>query len=179
MKTKLSAGCAILCGVLLSLSSGCQTAPGQETSHWNIGSVPTRVAYQFFNYREDMDGSYREHQWREKQEVNLTLRRHFLNNNPDNPFQADDPSRVAPRPPHSILPDPVEYFHVESLTTGIALAALTGAFIPVPVGSLLATFEKGGTTEFFEGFGDTLTGSFGTRLDEPPPVEEFRVRRKF
>lgn len=178
MKFKLSAGCAILCGVLLSLSS-CQAAPGQDASHWNIGSVPSRVAYRFFNYRQDMDGSYLEHQWREKQEINLTLRRHFLNNNPDNPFQANDPGRVAPRPPHSILPDPVEYFHLESLTTGVALAAMTGAFIPIPVGSLLASLQPGGPSEFLEGIGNTLTGSFGANLDEPAPVEEFRVRRKF
>ncbi|MEW6072692.1 MAG: hypothetical protein AB1726_08900 [Planctomycetota bacterium] len=178
MKSKLSAGCLAAFGLLLFLAGGCQSAPGYETSHWNIGSLPSRVAYRFFNYREDLDGTYREHQWREKQEINLTLRRHLLNNNPDNPFQPDDPSRVAPRPPHSILPDPIDYFHVESLTAGVCLLALTGTFVPVPIGSLLATAEPGGTAEFLEGLGNTISGSFGSRLDEPAPVEEFRVRRE-
>ncbi len=179
MKTKLSAVCALLVGAVLSVSTGCQSAPGYAQSHWNIGSVPSRVAYRFFNYREDLDGSYREHQWREKQDINLTLRRHFLNNNPYNPFQADDPSLTDPRPPHSILPDPIDYFHVESLSAGVGLLALTGVFIPIPIGSLLATLQPGGPSEMLEGITDTIGGSFGARLDEPAPVEEFKVVRKY
>ena len=177
MKTKLRAGCALALGLLLSVSTGCQSAPGYETSHWNIGSVPSRVAYRFFNYREDLDESFRDRQWRDKQSINLTLRRHFLNSNPDNPFQPEDPSRIAPRPPHSLFPDPIEYFHLESLTTGVGLLALTGVFMPIPIGSVLGTAESGGPAEFFEGMTNTLSGSFGSRLDQPAPVEEFRVRR--
>lgn len=160
---------------LLALS-GCRSAPGQDDSHWNIESLGPRVGYHAFGYREDLDGTYREHQWREKQDINLTLRRHFLNNNPDNPFEASDPGRNRPRPPHSILPNPINYFHLESVMTGLAFAATSGTFIPIPIGSIIGTLEEGGGEEFMEGISNTVSGSFGNTLDEPPTVEEFRVR---
>lgn len=171
MTSKLVAGLASAL-----LLSACQASTGQESNHWNIESLAPRTAKAFLGYRQDLDGSYREFQWRQKQDMNLTLRRHFLNDNPNNPFQADDPSVVAARPPHSILPDPLQYFHVESLTTGLILLAWTGTFIPIPFGSIIATIEDGGAGEFADGIHDTFTGSFGTTLDQPPSVSEFRVR---
>jgi hypothetical protein len=40
-----------------------------------------------------------------KKNIELTLRRHFFNNNPDNPFEPYDPDVNAPRPNHSLFPD--------------------------------------------------------------------------
>ena len=163
---------ALVCGATLTAlsSTGCQAAPGQEHNHWNIESAGPRAAYHFLGYRETESGSYREHQWQEKQELNLTLRRHFLNSNPYNPFQAEDTDVVAPRPPHSILPDPVGYMHLESLAIGTGLLALSGSFIPVPIGSLIGTFE--------EGVSGTFSGSFRRTVDDPPSVDDFRVKNR-
>ncbi len=175
---KISALAPWLLGTALLSAVSCQSSPGAETNHWNIDSLNRRVAYHFLGYREDLDGLYRNHQWNQKQDINRSARRHFLNNNPDNPFQAADPSLNSPRPPHSLLPDPVNYFHLESITTGLGLLAITGAFIPIPVGSILGTIEEGGAEEFGQGVHTTLTGSYGQRLGQPPSVEEFRVRNQ-
>ncbi|MEX1026083.1 MAG: hypothetical protein WD226_13495 [Planctomycetota bacterium] len=167
---------ALLAG-LLSFGS-CQSAPSQEHVHWNLESVGQRMSYSFLGYREDIDGSWRDKQWEDKQNINRTLRRHFLNNNPENPFQAEDPNVGKPRPPHSILPSPLHYFHLESLAFGAGMSALTGAFIPIPVGSLLGTFEEGGFKEFGDGIVQSLTFSYDNELPAPPPVEDFRIKNE-
>ena len=171
---------ALFLGVSLSalVGTGCQSAPGQAHNHWNASSASSRAAYNFLGYREGSTSSYREHQWQEKRDIDLTLRRHFLNSNPFNPFQAADPSVVAPRDVHSVLPDPVGYFHLESLVTGTALAALSGAFIPLPIGSLIGTFEEGGWDEFKEGVGNTFSGSFHRTLETPTHPDDFKVRTR-
>lgn len=161
---------------LAALLAGCRSSPGNETSHWNIESLVPRAGYHFLGYRRDLDGTYREHQWRQKKDITLTARRHFLNNNPENPFQAEDRSLAEPRPYHSILPNPLYYFHLESVATGLVFAAASGTFIPIPIASLLGTLEPGGFEEFGAGIATTFTGSFGHTLGKPPTVEEFRVR---
>jgi hypothetical protein len=40
-----------------------------------------------YNYREDRDGEFWAYQGRQMSSVGLTLQRHFLNENPDNPLQ--------------------------------------------------------------------------------------------
>jgi len=159
-----------------SALGSCSTTPEPYDDHWNIGSLEPRLAYHFLSYNPVLADTYRDHEWREKQDINLTLRRHLLNNNPENPFEPEDESLSDPRPPHSILPDPVQYFHLESLVFGVGFSALTGAFIPVPVGSLIGTFEDGGGEEFEEGISQTFSGNFRSTLDEPAEPEEFRVR---
>jgi outer membrane biogenesis lipoprotein LolB len=79
MTSKLLAGL----GSVLLLAA-CQASPGQESNHWNIESLAPRTAKAFLGYRRDLDGTYREFQWRQKQDINLTLRRHFLNDSPTN-----------------------------------------------------------------------------------------------
>jgi hypothetical protein len=170
-----TAGSSLLV-VLGFVAASCQAAPGQAHNHWNIESLKPRISKTLLGYEEDSDGSYREFQWRQKQDINLTLRRHFLNSNPENPFQADDPNIHAPRPPHSLLPDPVDYFHLESLSTGLITLLATGAFIPVPIGSVLGTLEEGGGREFAQGFSGSLSGSYTSTLGSPPEVKKFRVR---
>ncbi len=146
-------------------------------NHWNADGVPERVVKHFTGYRQDVSGSYVQHQWRKKMDIDLTLRRHFLNNNPDNPYQPDDPSQVRERPPHSLFPDPIYYFHVESLATGAVMSGWTGAFIPIPVDSLVATFA-GGWDEFGEGFSSTFSDEGGEERDQPPRPSKFRVKNR-
>jgi hypothetical protein len=158
------------------LFASCASSPGRYDNHWNVGGLAPRLAYHGLSYKPHLSESYRDHERSQKESINLTLRRHLLNNNPDNPFQPEDSSLSNTRVPHSILPDPVEYFHLESLVFGVAISALTGVFVPVPFGSVLGTLEEGGPTEFVDGLHQTLTGSFRGILGEPAPVSEFRVR---
>lgn len=165
---------------VLALSAGllasCASNPGRHDNHWNIGGLGPRLAYHGLSYRPDLSVTYRDHQWQQKQDINLTLRRHFLNNNPENPFQPEDTSLSEPRAPHSIVPDPIDYFHLESIVIGLAFSAGTGTFIPLPIGSLLGTLESGGAAEFWEGISQTFSGNFRGTIGEPVGVEEFRVR---
>lgn len=154
----------------------CASEPQAYDNHWNIGSLGPRLAYHGLSYNPVLADSYRDHQWQEKQDINLTLRRHFLNNNPENPFQPEDTSLNDPRPPHSVLPDPIGYFHLESIFFGVGFLALTGAFIPIPVGSVLGTLEEGGGEEFSEGIRQTASGNFRGTLADPAEPGEFRVR---
>ena len=158
------------------LTVACASTPGQHDNHWNIGGLGPRLAYHGLGYQPYMADSYRDHQWQQKQDINLTLRRHFLNNNPENPFQPEDKSLSDPRGPHSILPDPVNYLHLEALMFGLVFTASGGTFIPVPVGSLLGTIEEGGFEEFGEGIKQTVSGDWDSEGDGPPTPKEFRVK---
>ncbi len=164
--------------VFLCAAAGCRSAPGVPESHWNVDAVPQRITAHFTGYRGELDGSYREFQWRKKQDINLTLRRHFLNNNPENPLQVADPSLTAVRPPFGLLPNPVTYFHVESIVIGSFLLGWTGAFLPLPIDSLIATLSPGGLSEFGSGISDTFTGDWHGELGEPVPPSKFKVRHR-
>jgi hypothetical protein len=159
-----------------SALGACHTTPEPYDNHWNVGSLGPRMAYYGLGYNPVLADTYRDSQWQDKQDINLTLRRHFLNNNPENPFEPEDTSLSDPRPPHSVVPDPVQYFHLESIFFGLGFSALTGTFIPIPVGSVLGTLEEGGGEEFSQGIKQTASGNFRGTLAEPPKPEEFRVR---
>src|SRR6185436_4405044 len=107
-------------------------------------------------YDWEKDGSYRDFQWQKKQDINLTVRRHFFNHNPENPFQAPAPEIYEPRPNHSLLPRPWNYIHVEGLATGAIIYGASGGFVPIPIDSLIGTFEEGGDDEFMQGVGTTF-----------------------
>ena len=109
-----------------------------------------QVARITLGYEPDVDGEYIDYQWQNKLHIAKTLQRHFLNWNPDNPFQPDDPDYHATRPIHSPLPNPLNYFHVESLVIGAALLG-TGTFIPLPIDSVIATLAPGGPEELVAG----------------------------
>lgn len=156
--------------------AACSTTPETYDNHWNVGSLGPRLTYHGLGYNPVLADTYRDHQWQDKQDINLTLRRHFLNNNPDSPFQADDPSRVAPRPPHSLFPDPIGYIHLEGIALGFVVLAQTGVFVPLPVDSLSATFF-GGWGEFGEGFSDTFDGEL-EHEQEPPDLSDFEVKNR-
>ncbi len=133
------------------------TAQGQQIdNHWNANSVAPRATRFFLGYDSQRDGTYRDFQHARKQSIELTLRRHLLNHNPDNPNHPEVASRYAARPNHSVFPNPLRYFHLESIIIGAALTPITGGvLIPIPIDSLIGTFEKGGVAEFFgQGLGD-------------------------
>ena len=115
-----------------------------------------------------------EYQDRKKRDIGRTLRRHFLNDNPDNPFEASDPNRYEARSPYGPLPDPVHWFNVESIFMGAAAAGWSGAFVPIPLDSVLALFSKGGTGEF----ADSMTGDWEPITNRPPSVKSFRVKHR-
>jgi len=158
----------------------CQTSPIEERNAWNTDSTGPRFVYHALGYPGTQTGryeNYRDFQWQEKQAINLTLRRHVLNRNPENPFQPYDEDYGRERPPHS-LADPVTYLHVSALATGFIVLAATGgaAFVPIPIDSLFGTLERGGGEEFVDGFrADDDRVSRHTRR-VPPRPNEFEVK---
>jgi hypothetical protein len=158
------------------LLSSCVSSPSNINDHWNDDSIAPRVARVMLGYDPDMHESYRDYQWENKLHIAKTLQRHLLNSNPDNPFQPDDPDYYAPRPNHSPLPNPLNYFHLEAVVIGAITYATGGVFIPIPIDSVIGTLEPGGEEEFVAGLTTTfrplrqLTVSF---LDDAlglPPV---------
>jgi hypothetical protein len=142
------------------LLSGCASQAAYEHDHWTGYSIAPRVSRAFLSYDPEKYPVYRDFQWQKKKNIELTLRRHFFNHNPDNPFEADDKTVYAPRGTHSLVPNPVPYIHLEGLVLGAAAYAGGGIFVPIPVDSLIGTFEDGGSEEFIEGV-DQFTKPLG------------------
>jgi len=158
----------------LPLFVACKSGgPSTEGEHWMVDSVPQRMAKHFTGYRWDMDGRYIDFQYQKKMDISRTLRRHFLNNSPDSPFEADDRSQTSRRPPHSPAPDPLYYFGAESVFVGLITLGMSGAFIPVPLDSVGATIF-GGWDEFGRGF----TEGADAEADFPPSVGKFKVKNR-
>jgi len=178
MRTRIAFLVAALTAPLLA--SGCKSGlPTDQSDHWTIDSVPSRMAQHFTGYRRDRHGSFIDYQYSKKKDIDATLRKHFLNNSPDNPFEPDDPSRYGRRPPHSLLPDPFYYIHAEGIVMGFVTLGVTGVFIPIPVDSLTATIFGGKESwnEFAEGVGDTFTGD-EAEAQTPPGNSKFRVKNR-
>lgn len=176
----LLAGASALLGVAL-LVGGCRTNVNPAMDHWNVASLGPRLQKNFLGYRADLDGNYRDFVVNQKQDVNMTLRRHFLNNNPANPFEAPDPVYMSGgRPPHSLLPNPLNYFHLEAIAIGFATYGIWDVFLPIPIFSIVASLQPGGGDEFVQGLEAPFrTGSYGQILQrEPQPVKKFRVRQR-
>lgn len=144
---------AALAGLLLG---ACTTSPSRDWDHWNAESVAPRMSRIFLGYEPDVDGTYLDHQWENKQHINQLMKRYFLNWNPENPFQDEDPNWNAERPNHSPLPMPLHYFHLEALVFGGIFLASGAGFMPIPVDSILGTLDEGGIDEFVAGVGMTL-----------------------
>jgi hypothetical protein len=149
----------------LALASACQSQGPYVNKHWSERSVGPSMARAFLSYNPEFDGNYRDFAWKKKEAINTTIRRHFFNHNPDNPFQAEDKSAYGPRPNNSLVPHPENYIHYEGLVLGAATLA-SGVFIPLPIDSIIGTFEPGGGDEFAGGFheffepGAVITTSF-------------------
>ena len=162
-------------------TSSCTTSDPQLQNHWNFQSIAPSFVYHTTRFRPDVDGSYREFQWREKRHINLTLRRHILNSNPYNPRQAEVPGYFEERPPHSILPDPFNYFHLSAIVAGGVVSGATSShvFIPIPYDSIIATLQPGGFEEFWEGVAGPTDEPVSpyTRF-VPPTPDEFEVNNE-
>lgn len=136
--------------------SSCVSSPSLANDHWSSESLAPRVARVMLGYDPDEHSSYRDYQWENKLHIAKTIQRHFMNWNPDNPFQPEDPDYYAPRPNHSPLPNPLSYFHLEGLAMGAVMYATGGTFIALPLDSIIGTLEPGGAEEFVAGLSTTF-----------------------
>ncbi|MBL8857658.1 MAG: hypothetical protein JNL28_04015 [Planctomycetes bacterium] len=143
--------------------AGCNASPDTNThDHWNARGVGPSFTRAVLGFDADRDGSYIDYQYRNKKSIYLTMKRHLLNQNPENPFQAEDEAFYAPRPVHSILPRPWEYINFEGVAMGGIIAASGGAFFPLPVDSVIGTLSEGGGDEFGQGIRDTFMSERAT-----------------
>jgi hypothetical protein len=127
-----------LAAASLFLCAACVSNSPAANNHWSLHSVGPRMSRAFLGYDSNRDGdSYLEFQWERKQDVNRTLRRHFLNDNPENPFRTGKPEEPTPRPVNSPFPEPHRYFHWTLIDGPIATFA-----------------EREGADEFWQGFVD-------------------------
>lgn len=127
----------LLVCALPALLASCVSSPSPAYNHWSARSISPQMAWHFLGYQPDKDGSYADRLWMDRKNIDLTLQRHFLNWNPMSPFQPEDSSHYHPRPTHSPLPNAIPY----------------AVMLP---GSIFASFEKGGGTEFWSGVSETL-----------------------
>ncbi len=144
---------------LVCFLSGCNATPDTNThDHWNLRGVGPSFTRAALGYDAEKDGRYIDYQYRNKKSIYLTIKRHFFNENPENPFQAEDTDFYEPRPLHSILPRPWEYINFEGAAWGgIIAGAGSGVFFPLPVDSVIGTLSEGGSDEFTEGIHRTFT----------------------
>jgi hypothetical protein len=95
---RLSLGALAAFGLL---ASSCTTT-AYENNHWHINHIAPRVSYHFFGYRPSVDGAYHEKLWSDIGDMGVTLRRHFINDNPDNPLLAHPTlPPYRPQPPQN------------------------------------------------------------------------------
>ncbi len=139
---------AAVAATCVAALASCQFSGNKVNDHWNFDSVAPRVIRTMTGFDPSVEGTYKDFAHERKQSIGLTLRRHMLNHNPMNPNQATDESMFAPRPPHSILPNPWRYVHFEGILLGWAM---TGVPVPIPVDSIIGTLEPGGLDEFKAG----------------------------
>lgn len=75
-----------LCALPLFCAS-CKTGSSRANSHWNAQSIGPEIGWYFLGYEVDEDENYGDRLEKDGRHVGLTLQRHFLSVNPDNPFQ--------------------------------------------------------------------------------------------
>jgi hypothetical protein len=144
-----------LAGTVL-VASGCQAKVHKVNDHWESRSIGDRMARAFLSYDSERDGEYIDFQYEKKRHINLTLKRHFFNSNPENPFEVEDKEYYKPRPPHSLVPRPWNYIHLEGFALGAILYGAGGAFFPLPLDSVIGTLSPGGDKEFEQGMKETF-----------------------
>lgn len=142
---------------LVAILGGCNANPETHThDHWTLRGVAPRWTRATLGYDADKEGKYIDYQYRNKKSIYLTMKRHLLNENPENPFQVEDTDFYEPRPTHSILPRPWHYINFEGIVWGGIFAASGGVFFPLPVDSVIGTGSEGGGKEFTEGIQRTF-----------------------
>lgn len=144
--------------LLASAAVGSSCAFSGETidDHWTFDSVPPRIARSVLGYDGSRESSYKDFAWDRKKSNSLSIRRYLLNHNPENPNQRELPSLYEPRPMNSLAPNPWNYIHIEGILLGWVT---TGVPIPIPIDSIIGTFEEGGLEEFRAGFTEGLGGN--------------------
>ena len=165
IRTLLAAPLALSC-VSCNLSSSGQ----HMDDHWSWRSIMPRANRYILGYDANQHGTYRDFQYERKQAIELDIRRHFFNHNPDNPNHPEVPSRFEPRPDHSLLPNPARYIHLEGLLLGAALIPATGGFFPLPVDSILGTADEGGWDEFMHNREEALAEDEVISASVPPSL---------
>lgn len=127
---------------IVTLTAACTTQGTSGNDHWSQRSISNSMGRAFIGYDQSRDGDYLDFQAANKQSAGLIARRYFFHQNPENPFEAYDPTYYRPRYPNSILPDTVSY-------------------LQDPVSSVFGTFSEGGADEFSAGLsmvGDGVSG---------------------
>jgi len=69
------------------LFGACASSAPEYDSHWNAGHVGKSAERVFTGYDAELDGSRYEYGRDNAEGIALTLRRHFMNDNPENPLQ--------------------------------------------------------------------------------------------
>jgi hypothetical protein len=100
MKRPTLRGSFLGAAALVALAAAGCTTPDYENNHWHINHVAPRIAYHFAGYRQSVDGPYIEKLGEDMEDVQLTLLRHLLNYNPENPLMpVPTPKPYQPVPP--------------------------------------------------------------------------------
>ena len=155
--------------------ASCQTTD-PSYNHWNMSGLVPRMAYHLLSYDTTKGVPYYKHVQEQRESINMTLRRHLLNDNPENPFQRKNvwlPSHQHFSP----LPNPVNFFHLSSAAFGSILLGAGGPFILFPIEVIPVLLEDGGPTELWAGVNETFSGE--TAIEHgPAPVSEFKVKNR-
>lgn len=84
---KRSLATLFLGALCASLCSSCVTDGSKMNDHWNPASMPARMQRTFTGYDVSRDGPFMEWLQRDADSIGLTLQRHLLGFNPDNPLR--------------------------------------------------------------------------------------------
>jgi hypothetical protein len=77
--------CAIVLLALGSTLVGCRSQP-TTYPHWSNRSIAPRISRQFLGFDATQDGDYGPYLEHDLEDMGMTLRRHLLGDNPDNPL---------------------------------------------------------------------------------------------
>lgn len=148
----------------------CQANDPLYDSHWNVGSLGDRASYHLLGYDDSRGKTILEHEQEVAESLAISLRRHFLNDNPTNPAQMRRGwGGDSPYDPTALYAD-VYYIGREAVVTGVRTAT-TAVLLPIDltVGPLVA--HAGIEWEGAQGFVDFDD-------DEPPHPSDFEVRNR-
>ncbi len=79
--------------LILLVGSGCQAPAKDVNDHWTTKSVMPSISRYVLGYDAGRDGDIGDWFWDDRRANGLTLRRHFLNENPYNPNHLSGRSR--------------------------------------------------------------------------------------
>lgn len=160
-------------GATLALSS-CMSSSTDYDNHWNPGSLGRRTQYHFYGYRGERDGSYAKFTESSTKHVVRSFRRHFLNDNPTNPYQRD--IRWGGESEYSIW---LVESHVLAIGREAALGVWHGLGIAfwAPIDIAFGTVADMTGLGYDESFRSRVTTGISDS-DEPTDPEDFEVKHK-